>query len=150
MIHEREWAELVAPRSDFEQLLHLGWVSARVNDTVAWRKQIKAQARAAGRRVRTRLSEHDPNVASALLVDSEPSSSEDLLADRFGVEAIDEAREQARRNGHCVSRMIRTEQTQSAGRCEACGARLYVSWRELPPFWEGEVFSRPCRPAPAP
>jgi hypothetical protein len=144
--HEAEYEKLVRRGTDYDELLRMGHVAARVEDTKAWRDDIKAKARADKIRVRTGLSNHDPNIVWAYLKhldDREMSDEQGRMAVNH-LDAVQQAFERAGLLGHKVGRVIRAEGTRAAAACPDCGARLYVEWTTMPPFMEGEVFEVSC------
>jgi hypothetical protein len=144
--HEADYEKLVRQGCYYDELLRMGHVVARVADTIAWRDEIKAKARADKIKVRTGVSDQDDRVAWAYLkhLDDKVRSGDHnpRLADH--VDAVQEAFERARLRGHTVTRVIRAEGTRAAAACPECGARLYIDWTTMPPFMEGEVFDIDC------
>lgn len=146
MEHEAEYRKLVALGSDYDELLRMGHVVRRVDDPAAWRKAIKAKARADRIRVRTGLSATDPDVAWAYLkhLDERAVEDDQLDATVRHVAVVEEAFARASLRGHERCRVIRAEARRAAAVCLACGARLYIDWNTDPPFMEGEAFEIEC------
>lgn len=146
MQHEAEYEKLVRLGDYYDELLRMGHVAARIEDTKAWRDEIKTKARADKVRVRTGLSDHDPNVAWAYLqhLDKKELTDEDgrHMADQL--DAVHEAFGRAGLRGHKITHVIRAEGSRAAAACPDCGARLYIDWSEMPPFMDGEVFEVDC------
>ena len=146
MEHEVEFRKLVSRGSDYDELLREGHVVRRVDDAVAWREAIRAQARADRIKVRTGLSSSDAGVAWAYLkhLDDKELTDQEVGSASQHVTAVQEAFERASLRGHRVRRVIRAEGQRAAAVCPDCGARLYVDWSGRPVFMEGEVFEIDC------
>ena len=146
MEHEREYGKLVTRHSDYDELLRIGHVLARVDYPAEWRRSLKARARAAKIRVRTGTAIADDQIVWAYLkhLDEHPSTNDEVGA-RFGHgDVVREAMERAGLRGHLVRSVIRSEGTKAAAACARCGARLYGDSGQTPPLLEGEVFEVDC------
>jgi hypothetical protein len=144
--HEFEYARLVQRRSDYDELLRMGFVVVRADDPDGWRRRLKANARADKVHVRTGNADADDHVVWAYLkhLDRQKISQEELHERFRHGDAIREAMSRAFLRGHTVDRVIRAEGTRAAAACQRCRARLYVDSASDPPFVEGEVFDVDC------
>jgi hypothetical protein len=143
MEHEAEYEWLVEELDPYEAMLRFGHVTRDVDNPDEWRAEIRRQARADKRKVRTFVVGMHGD-ATCVWAGFVREVSDEQLASSFALMDLQqEARDRSSLFGHEVA-WLRAHRRRAAGRCKRCGARVYVENAGDRRVLEGEVFEEVC------
>jgi hypothetical protein len=141
--HEAEYEWLVEDLDPYEAMLRFGNVIRDVENPDDWRREIRRQARADKRRIRTFIVGTHGDITCVWAGFVREVSDEQLASSFTLMDLQQEARDRSSLFGHDVG-WLRAHRRRAAGRCKRCGGRLYVEIVDGARLMEGDVFEHTC------
>jgi hypothetical protein len=147
MDHADDFDRLTEDLDPYHAFLRFGHVSAHVEDPAEWRAEIRRQARRDNIRMRSFVLGERSEGLHRVWAGQTGRVNDDLLTATFQLLDVQyEAEARAKLRGHERLKWLQVSHTEeAAGRCRACGGRVYVSRLREPPIVDGDVFETDCR-----
>ena len=142
MEYEDQFERLAQRGTDYDELLRFGSITRQVDDPDAWRRTLKAKARADKLHVRTVHS-------MTGLLGRRSSIGRPCRGTCASRSRAPMFRRKLKREQRCAATRLRDSYeptvSRAIARCARCGRRLYIDVEPAPPVIVREVFDEDCR-----